>query len=385
MRRLAVLVLLALAGCGGSAPSSVVPADTSVYVGLSAAEAERLPEFTSQEVDFEREIRPWLGDRAAYFARADDEYGLVFAADEEDDAEAFGRRVAAAGPLRASAVIDGYLVLASSRDVLRAANAAAGGQALVDSTRLDVAGEDEKNAPAILLATEDDAAFDRGLELFDVLPDEPDIETSGDGPLTARVWDDLVEVKGLPARGPAPTLEDAPGAAWLAIATADLSAHDPFGPARSALEDVWPDLGLYESALPHLRAATIFVQDRSIDAGARLVAETDDEQALRRAVVAAARDVDRRRWLVDLNLGDDFLQLFVDRRRPGPNLYLQVEGGRLFVDFGRAVGGVAEDLGDTRRYREAARRLGGPPTLVIDDLAARDDGRGTLRISRGGG
>jgi hypothetical protein len=103
MRRLAVLVLLALAGCGASAPSSVVPADASIYVGLSAAEAEQLPALTSQEVDFDREIRPWLGDRAAYFARADDEYGLVFAADEEDDAEAFGRRVATAdrcAPLR---------------------------------------------------------------------------------------------------------------------------------------------------------------------------------------------------------------------------------------------------------------------------------------------
>jgi hypothetical protein len=102
-------------------------------------------------------------------------------------------------------------------------------------------------------------------------------------------------------------------------------------------------------------------------------------------VVATARDIDRRRWSVDLNLGRDFLQLGVAKRKLGPDLYLQVENGRLSIDFGNTVGGVAEDLGDTRRYREAARRLGGPPTLLTEDRAARDDGRGTLRISRGGG
>jgi hypothetical protein len=389
MRRLAILIAVALAGCGQSAPSSVVPADASVYVGLSAAEAERLPALTSQEVDFEREIRPWLGDRAAYFARADDEYGLVFAADDEEEAEAFGRRVATAGPLRASAVIDGYLVLASSRELLRAANAAAGGQALANSTRLDVTGEDEDDPPEILLATQDTRAFTSGLDLFDFPSRGPALDLAGDGPLTARLWDEVTEVKGLPARGPAPSLEDAPGAARVAIAASDLSAHDPLEPARDALARVraWPDVGLYEAARPYLGAATMFVQGRSFfDIGARLVADTDDEAALRRDVVAAARDIYRRRWNVDVNLGRDFLQIGVSRRKGlGPHLYLQVKNGRFYIDFGTPVGGVAEDLGDTRRYRDATRRLGGAPTLLIDELAARDDGAGTLRISRGAG
>jgi hypothetical protein len=385
MRKLAMLVLVALAGCGGSAPSSVVPADASIYVGLSAAEAERLLTATSHDdLEFERDVQPWLGERAAYFARSGDDYGLVFASEDDDQAERFAARVAVGGPLRASGIVDGYLVLASSRELLRAANAAAGGQALADSTRLDVAGEDEDDAPEILLATETERAFAAGARVYDL----PAVDEAGDGPLTARRWDDLTEIRGLPARGPAPSLEDVPGAAWLAVAAADLSAHDPFEPAREALADVraWPDVGLYEAALPHLGAATMFVQGRSFfDIGARLVAESDDEQALRRDVLAAARGIHRRRWNVDINLGRDFLQIGVSRRKGlGPNLYLQVEDARLFVDFGTPVGGVAEDLGDTRRYREAARRLGGPPTLLIDDRAARDDGRGTLRINRGG-
>ena len=385
MRRIAVLCVLLFAGCGGGAPSSVVPADAKIYVGVSAAEAERLLAATSHDVAFERDVQPWLGERAAYFARgAEDEFGLVFDSEDDEQAEAFGRRVARGGPLRASAVIDGRLVLASSRELLRDANAAAGGQALADSTRLDVAGEDEEDAPEILLAAADAAAFTAGLELYDVLPDEP--PPLGDGPLTARVWDDLVEVTGLPTQPPAPSLEDVPGDAWLAVATPDLSAHDPLEPARAALDGLqrWPNVGLYELVRPDLDAATMFVQGRSaIDVGARLVADTSDETGLRQKVVAQAREIPRRYWDVELNLGADFLQLGVSRRnRLGPSLYLQVEDGRLTLDLGREVGGVAEDLGDTRRYRDAERRLGGPPSLLIDDLAARNDGRGTLRISR---
>jgi hypothetical protein len=360
---------------------------------MSAAEADRLPVLTSQEVDFEREIQPWLGERAAYFARADDDYGLVFAADDEDEAEAFARRVATAGPLRASAVIDGYLVLASSRELLRAANAAAGGQALADSTRLDVAGEDGDDPPEILVATESARTLERGAELFDVASGSP-FGIVGDGPLTARRWKDRSELTGLPIQEPAPTLENAPGDAWLAIATSDVSAHDPFEPARTALADrrEWPDVGLFEAARPYLDGATFFVQGRSaFDISARLVAETSDETALRRAIVAASRTISRDRWTVDLSLGADFLQLDVHQPRRGPNLYLQVEDGRLFADFGTPVGGVAADLGDTRRYKDATRRLGGPPGLLIADeeggyRAARDDGRGTVRIvSRAGG
>jgi hypothetical protein len=63
MRRAsAALVLVALAGCGDGAPSSVVPADATIYVGMAAGEAARLPALTSRAgVDFERDVRPWLG------------------------------------------------------------------------------------------------------------------------------------------------------------------------------------------------------------------------------------------------------------------------------------------------------------------------------------
>jgi hypothetical protein len=58
---------------------------------------------------------------------------------------------------------------------------------------------------------------------------------------------------------------------------------------------------------------------------------------------------------------------------------------RLVVETGEPLGGSAQDLGDIARYDAAERRLGGAPTVLIDGLAVRDEGRGTLRISRAAG
>ena len=393
MHRRAVLCLLLLAGCGSGPPSSVVPADASIYLGVDASEAERiLPVVSRGDVDFERDVRPWLGDRAAYFA-AGDAAGLVLESEDDDAAEAFGRKVTAGGPMRASAVIDGHLVLAADRGLLRAANAAAGGQALADSTRLDVSGEDDDRAPDVLLAAGPDA-FAGGMQLigFDAL----DLPEPGAGPFTARVWRDdggeRTEIAGLPAEDP-PTLVDVPGAAWLAIASGDLSAGDPLARGIGALRTIqrWPELGL-EGLFEHLGAGVFFVQGRSrLDVGARLLAVAPDEAALRRAVTALARDIPRSRWSAELNAGAGYLQLAVSRRgaRLGPRFFLQVEDGRLFLNLGERVGGVADDLDATAPYRDAERRLRGAPTLLIVDvdggyLAARREG-GALRVVRRAG
>ncbi len=391
MRRLALLALLLLAGCGGGAPSEVVPADATIYIGLDARRAEPLISATSREdVDFERDVEPWLGDRAAYFVLTDDEYGLVFDAEDEEAAEAFGRKVTAGGPQRASAIIDGRLVLASSRALLRAMNAAADSGSLADSTRLDVEGEDGDDPPDFLIAAEEPRVVPRAFELVKVMdqPDVPD-EALGDGPLTARVWDRRFEVAGLPPHSDtAPTLANVPGAAWLAVASADLGADAALAREHEQYEQIesLTGLDLERSVLPHLGAGLFFVQGRTpADMGGRLVAEVADEEALRREAIALARRVGPKR--AEVKAGEEFLELSVDH--PDVSYSVRIADGRLTLDVGVTPGGVAEDLDDTRAYKDAARRLGGAPTflLVEDDgyLAARDaveDGRRVVSVQK---
>jgi hypothetical protein len=397
MGRLSVLVVaLVLAGCGGGAPSEVVPADVTLYVGASADEADMLLTLTSRaDLAFDRDVKPWLGERAAYFQRGgEDEYGLVFASENDERAEAFARKVASGGPLRASAVIDGYLVLASSRELLRAANASAGGQSLADSARLDIDGEDEEDAPDILMAGDHPDVLLSRLPW----PEQGSIPTDafGDDPVTARLWNasgvQRIEVTGLPARADAaPTLADVPGAAWLAFASADLGEDAALAGAHEQYVQIERATGLdlERAVLPHLGAGMFFVQGRNpYDMGGRLVAETGNEDALRREAIAFARQLGPRR--ADLVLeppGADerFLELVVDLPDL-PHVFVRIRDGRLSLDVGAAPGGVADDLDDTRAYRDAERRLGGRPTFVMTDdrgyIAARDaveDGRRVVR------
>jgi hypothetical protein len=372
MRRLPILALLLLAGCGGGAPSEVVPADATIYIGVDAEHAEPLlPETSRVDIDFEDDVVPWLGDRAAYFAIGpQDIAGLVFDAEDEEAAEAFGRKVTAGGPMRASAVIDGRLVLASTRALLRAADAAADSGSLADSTKLDVAGEDADDPPDFLIAAEEPPIVPQAFELVKAMdrPEIPD-EALGDGPMTARIWRERgrerIEVAGLPPHpDTAPTLAGVPGAAWLAFASADLGEdavlareHEQY----AQLEQL-TGLDLERSVLPHLGAGMFFVQGKTpADMGGRLVAEVADEDALRRAVVAR-------------------------RKRADVPYRVRISGGRLIIDAGATPGGVADDLDDTPAYRDAARRLGGAPTFLLTDeggyRAARDaveDGRRVVR------
>ena len=317
MRRLiAALAVLLLAGCGEQAPSAVVPADATIYVGMHASEAERLLAATSRDdVDFERDVRPWLGERAAYFARAPDDYGLVFDAEDDEAAEAFARKVTAAGPLRASAVIDGRLVIASSRDLLRAANAAADAGSLADSTKLDVAGEDGDDP--LTRGARTPRAFAAALEQFEVLPDElplPIEALAGDGPLSARVRDGVVELRGLARgrrRGPGPGRRPRRGRARIRERpTSGPTSHwPPTVPSTGASRTG----GASTSSAPCCRtwaAGLLFVQGD----GSRLLAETSDEDALRREAVAVAKRLGPKR--ADLSVGDRLPRAQRPRRLP---------------------------------------------------------------------
>ena len=137
--------------------------------------------------------------------------------------------------------------------------------------------------------------------------------------------------------------------------------------------------------LPHLGAGLFFVQGRTpADMGGRLVAEVADEDALRREAIALARRVGPKR--ADLNQGKEFLELSVAADVP---YLVRISDGRLTLDVGVTPGGVAEDLDDTRAYKDAARRLGGAPTFLLVEgdgyVAARDaveDGRRVVSVQK---
>jgi hypothetical protein len=269
--------------------------------------------------------------------------------------------------------------------------ASADGRGLADSPRLDVGGEDGDDAPDVLMAGEAPGEL---LSRFEWLP-RISAEAFADDPITLRIWNDLprsrrIEVSGMPRRpDAAPSLADVPGAAWLAFASADLGEDATLARERLAQIEQATGIDLEQAVLGHLGAGMFFVQGRNPgEMGGRLVAETVDEDALKREATAWAERLGPEQ--AEIHKGENFFELTVDDPAL-PHLFLEIRDGRLQIDGGVAPGGVAEDLDDTRAYRDAERRLGGPPTFLLTDergyLAARDaveDGRRVVSVQQRG-
>jgi hypothetical protein len=190
-----------------------------------------------------------------------------------------------------------------------------------------------------------------------------------------------VEISGLPQSPPAPSLKDLPNAAWLALAAGDTgrtiaAALATFTPQLDDAEQA-TGLDFDDDVLPHLGPGSFFIQGTQYtDLGARLLAETKDERALQRAAVRFARRMGARAELYKTRPGADerIVQVSWSRRGSQDELFddywVEIRGGRFILETGQATGGVAGALSDTPRWKDAVRRLGGEPTLLIDLISA---------------
>jgi hypothetical protein len=190
-----------------------------------------------------------------------------------------------------------------------------------------------------------------------------------------------VDVEGAPRRAPAPDLGAVPGSAWLALASGDLGADLHAVP--ELLDQAGRRLGVdaERELLPYLAEGWMYVQHTTDNESGRVFAELRDEDAVRsagRSVRAAQRR--RAHTKVDFyDKTDGQFYLWVGwldlLESPVSNFVATVEDGHASVELG-SPGGDADDITDTARYKDAERRLGGAPTLLVDLKAI--GGRGYL-------
>jgi hypothetical protein len=367
-RSLAIVVAAGVAGCGGSGdrPASVVPKDAAAYVAVDMRSevADELPQ------------RSWVGERAALFTLGDAEgTALLLETDDTEAAEAYAHEPSVEQAYPASAIVDGHLVLATNDALLTAAREAADGESY----------KDDESAGLAAFATAAHGA-DAAEPLARLGVPEPAARLLPDGRFTARVRADgtamTIDVDGATPRSGAPALDAVPASAWLAIASGDVGA-DVRAAIPELLDRASQRLGIdtERELLPLLAEGWAYLQHTTDHESGRVFAQLRDDEAMRRAG-ARVRAAQRRRPRANVdfyrNIGGQ-MHLYVDWpgliESPVSNFVATVEDGHVSIELG-SPGGDAEDIPDTARYQDAERRLGGPPTLLVDLKAI--GGRGYL-------
>jgi hypothetical protein len=434
MRRAAVcvLALALLAGCGGSEedepPSlaEIVPSDAALYaefvlrpagqngkairrfagtlLGTGMADRDELAELAVEALDagldFERDVAPWLGERAAFFLAegpgVTPEGALILESTDSGRATRALRRAFPPDgrPERLPGgsfwhgpddvimgVVRGRVVAASSEVVIRESARAAARGSLAETKRYReatrpingrrpaaVAVVGREGAVEDLMRFAELSARDRRLLSSALDPDEA---------LTFRAdvtaTDATVEVLGLRAPGPpAPPIAGMPHTAWLAIASGNLgetltTGLTAGGPAEGLrLLTLTP---LPQSMLRGLGWGSVYLQggEGPFPADGEIDARVRDAEAVAKGVEQLARRL-RASDLYDVKLTRyrKELSLVVQPKRyprSGTGLEVAFKPDQVNVFFGGTVS--SNTLIQTRSYRRAARVFGGPPTTLL--------------------
>jgi hypothetical protein len=425
---LSAVVVLA-AGCGGGGasgegdPATVVPSDALLYTevvvrpegalrddaldaaakvlrtGDPEAEIRSLVDRAFEDFDYERDVEPWLGDRAAVWvsrnARDDDPGLFVVAATDTDEARTSLERSPRTTTERsyrgheylvdedevAVGVVDDFVAVGREENYRRTLDAAEGDSLAESDEYADAvdALEGERLAhfwvdlPALLGMHE----LARVVPLDDLPPLVGSLTADGSRlAVEVRLRGSRVSVLG---GASTPLLQELPGDSWAAAGSAELGeslreAIDRFAGGigglairRQVREETGLDLD--RDLLDWIGHAGIFVRGTTPETldGGLVIQATDDERAadaFGRIVGAAQVKAEVRAEPIDVAGADQAFEL----RTPRP-VVIARGSGRVVVTTGRAAAeaalGFRDRLGDTDLYAEAEELVGMEPGALV--------------------
>jgi Protein of unknown function (DUF3352) len=441
---LAAVVFLA-AGCGGGGasgeghPATAVPADALLYAeivvrpegsqrddALAAAgkllltddpEAkirelvDRAFEESGEKIDYDRDVKPWLGERAGVWhsGEADDPGVTVLAATDTDEAQAAikrafersGETVTERSHRGHEYLVDGSGVAAGVVGDFVAVGREASFKRTVDAAEGESLAETDEYADAID-ALEDERLAHFWVDTPAVLRRAPDMnELSAVVPI-----DDLPPIAGsftadgerlaietklrgadgsfgpLLAGGSTPLVQELPGDSWAAAGSADVgeairATVDGFAGAIGGLalrREVRRQTGLDldRDLLDWIGHVAFFVRGTTPETldGGLVIQPTDEDRAadaFTRIVGAIQVAAKVRAQPVDVAGADQAFEI-VDPRAPRP-VVLARGSGLVVATFGRAAAeaalGSGERLGDTDTYAEAEELVGMEPGALV--------------------
>ena len=441
-----VLAVLVLVGCGGGAaggegdPASAVPPDAVVYTELVVrpegslrddardaagkvlrtddpdGEIQRLiaQVFEGEDFDYDRDVEPWLGERAGFWLRPEDEGVLLLAATDTDAArESLEATLKRSGETVSERSYGGSEYLVSDGDAAGivgdfvAIGPEAAYKRTVDAAAKDSLADTDEYADAVD-ALEDDrlahfwvdtaalialgaqqnpeaaAQLDQ-LSAIVSLDDMPPVVGSfaADGDRLA------VEVKvrgsggALLGAGSTPLLQELPGDSWAAFGAADVGESlrdtiDGFAGAlggiavRRELQDQI-GLDLDRDLLDWVGHTGVFVRGTTpatLDGGV-VIQPTDEDRAadaFGRIVGAVQVKTKTRAQPVDIAGADQAFALNGGRALARP-IVIARGSGLVVITAGRAAAEAAlgsdDRLGDTDLYAEAEELVGMEPSVLV--------------------
>jgi Protein of unknown function (DUF3352) len=449
IRAAALIAVSLLIGCGGGgsaddgSPATAVPADALFYAEMvvrpkgslreDALDAAgkvlvtddpegRIRELmreafedTGEDFDFDRDVKPWLGERAGFWVRpteAKDNFGvLLLSATDTDTAQQSLRASLERGgePVSershgdtdymvnadeevAAGIVGDFVAIGREPELVRTIDAAEGDSLAEADEYADAVGvlADERLAhfwadtPALFeLAARDDPDLDR-LRSLVPLGDLPPVAgaflANGDRlavEIEARASKDL----GLETSG-TPLLQELPGDAWAATGSSDLGESlrkslDRFGGALGGVAvrgEVRRELGLDldRDILDWIGHTGFFVRGTTPDTvdGGIVIQPTDEDRAadaFGRIVGAIQQFGDARARPVDIE-GADQAFAIQDDSAPRP-IVLARGSGLVVATYGEAAAEAAlsddDRLGEGDVYAEAEELVGMEPSLLV--------------------